>query len=152
MGELDAMIIPSPPSGLAGFIDSRDLAAFFLRCVEHQISGIYNAVGPEVGLGLHDFITRTHAAMGSKTKLIELDESKMESLELKPWVDIPTYAPEEGQFMYRISSQRAIDKGLTLRPLEETMLAVRQWDVERGLPELKAGISADRMKALVGSH
>ncbi len=151
MGELDAMIIPSPPSGLAGFIDSRDLAAFFLRCVEHQISGIYNAVGPEVGLGLHDFITRSHAAMGSKTRLIELDESKMESLELKPWVDIPTYAPEEGQFMYRISSQRAIDKGLTLRPLEETMLAVRQWDVERGLPELKAGISVDRMKELVGS-
>ncbi len=151
LGTLDAMVIPAEPSGLAGFIDSRDLAAFFVRCVEHTITGTYNAVGPEVGLGLRAFIERSRAALGSETELIDVSPEQLEELVVKAWVDIPTWIPEEGQFMYRISAQRAIDQGLTLRPLEETMRAIRAWDVDRGEPELKAGITAERMGELVGS-
>ena len=150
LGTLDAMVVPSEPCGLAGFIDSRDLAAFFLRCVEQKIMGTLNAVGPEVGmLGLRSFIDRTHAAMGSTANLIEVDADRLEAMGVLAWKDIPTWAPEEGQYMYRISAQRAIDQGLILRPLEETMRDVRAWDLERGQPELKAGVSAERMRELV---
>ncbi|MBO6514022.1 MAG: NAD-dependent epimerase/dehydratase family protein [Phycisphaerales bacterium] len=149
LGTLDAMVVPAEPSGLAGFIDSRDLAAFFLRCIEHTITGTYNTVGPEVGLGMRSFIDRSRAALDSKTELIEVDADRLSAHGIEAWKDIPTWAPEESQFMYRISSQRALDQGLTLRPLEDTMRAVRAWDVERGEPELKAGISADRMRELV---
>lgn len=145
LGELDAMVIPTEPSGLAGFIDSRDLAAFFLRCIEQQISGTFNAVGPEVGLTLRSFIERTHTALGSTTELIDVSPAQLEELGVKAWSDIPTWMPDEKQFIYRISSQRAIDQGLTLRPLEETMIAVAEWDVERGRPELKAGMTSERM-------
>jgi nucleoside-diphosphate-sugar epimerase len=149
LGTLDAMVIPAPPSGLAGFIDSRDLAAFFLRTIEHEISGIYNAVGPEVNLAMHSFIERSHKALDSNAKLIEIEQERLASMEINAWKDIPTWAPEESQFMYRISAQRAIDQGLTLRPMEETMQAINAWDIERGRPDLKAGISADRMNELV---
>jgi 2'-hydroxyisoflavone reductase len=151
LSTLDAMVIPAPPSGLAGFIDSRDLAAFFLRTIEHEISGIYNAVGPETNLPMHDFITRAHTALESKTELIEVDQDRLASMEINAWMDIPTWAPEESQFMYRISAQRAIDQGLTRRPLEETMQAINAWDIERGRPDLKAGMSIERMNELVGT-
>jgi hypothetical protein len=72
-------------------------------------------------------------------------------MEINAWMDIPTWAPEESQFMYRISAQRAIDQGLTRRPLEETMQAINAWDIERGRPDLKAGMSIERMNELVGT-
>lgn len=145
LGTLDVMAVPSEPCGLAGFIDSRDLAAFFLRCIEQKITGTYNAVGPEVGLSLRSFIERSHASLGSTTELIDVSPAQLEELGVKAWSDIPTWAPEESQFMYRISSQRAIDQGLTLRPLEETMIAIAEWDVARDRPELKVGMSNERM-------
>ena len=34
----------------------------------------------------------------------------------------------------------------------DTMRDVRAWDIERGEPELKAGMSFDRLQELVASH
>lgn len=150
LGTLDAMVVPAEPCGLAGFIDARDLAAFFLRCSEQKIMGTHNAVGPEVGLGMRSFIDRTHTALESKAQLIEAEAGQLASMDITAWKDIPTWAPEESQYMYRISAQRAIDQGLSLRPLEDTMRDVRAWDIERGQPELKAGMSAERMREVVG--
>ena len=145
----DALVIPAPPAGLASFIDARDLAAFFLHCAANKTTGIFNATGPEPKLTLHDFIHRTHKALNSKTKLIELSQTKLNELEIQAWQDIPTWLPEEKQFMHAISSAKAKAVGLTNRPLEETMTAIRDWDFERGSPELKAGMNPDRIAELV---
>ncbi len=56
LGTQDRVLFPKEPCGLAGFIDARDLAAFFQHCIEQKTFGIFNAVGPEVGLGLRSFI------------------------------------------------------------------------------------------------
>lgn len=145
----DSLVIPTPPAGLASFIDSRDLAAFFLHCATNKITGIFNATGPEPDIALHDFIHRAHAALNSKTTLIEAAHSKLEELEIKAWQDIPTWLPDESQFMHSISSAKARDAGLVNRPLEDTMIAIHDWDVERGLPELKAGMKPDRIAKAV---
>jgi nucleoside-diphosphate-sugar epimerase len=148
----DELILPSPPAGLASFIDSRDLAAFFLHCATNKITGIYNTTGPESDLSLHEFINRSHAALHSKTKLIETDHAWLESQGVERWVDIPTWLPDESQFMHAISSAKAISVGLKNRPLEETMQAIYQWDLERNTPELKAGMKFDRMQSLVEAY
>jgi len=151
LGTLDAMVIPGEPCGLAGFIDARDLASFFQLCIEQGTAGIYNAVGPEPGLGLRSFIDRTRAALGSSTELIEVDPAALVEQGVNYWADIPTWIPEDGQSMYRISCERAMNAGLTLRPLEETMRDVRAWDIWRGEPELQAGMSVERMREVVES-
>ena len=149
LGTQDRVIFPKEPCGLAGFIDARDLAAFFQHCIEQSIFGIFNAVGPEIGLGLRSFIERTHKAMDSKSELVEIDAARLKELGVNPWTDIPTWIVEEGQSMYRISCKRAVEAGLTMRPLEETMRDVRTWDVERGEPKLTAGMSAQRMQEVI---
>lgn len=141
----DALVIPSPPAGLASFIDSRDLAAFFLHCATNKITGIFNATGPEPDLSLSNFIHRSHAALNSKTTLFEASQEKLEEIGVQAWQDIPTWLPDDKQFMHAISSAKAKSAGLTNRPLEETMIAIHAWDVERGSPELKAGMKPDRI-------
>ena len=145
LGTQERVIFPKDPCGLAGFIDARDLAEFFQHCIEQNIFGIFNAVGPEAELSLRSFIERTHKALGSKSELVEVDQARLEELGVSPWTDIPTWIPEDGQSMYRISCKRAVDAGLKMRPLEETMRDVRAWDIGRGEPELKAGMPGERM-------
>ncbi|MFK7758874.1 MAG: NAD-dependent epimerase/dehydratase family protein [Phycisphaerales bacterium] len=149
LGTQDRVIVPAEPAGLAAFIDARDLAAFFETCITSSTTGIYNAVGPEPGLQMRSFISRTHKALDSTSELIEATPEQLAAHDLQPWVDIPTWALEDSQSMYRISASRAFAKGLQLRPLEETMRDVNLWDIERGRPELKAGMSAERMQEVI---
>lgn len=148
----ESLVIPKAPAGLASFIDSRDLAAFFLHCATNKITGIFNATGPESNLTLHDFIHRTHAALNSKTALIQADHHWLDDQGIQPWQDIPTWLPPEKQAMSRISSAKGINAGLKNRPLEETMQAIHQWDTSRGSPELKVGMKPDRIAELVAKH
>jgi len=66
--------------------------------------------------------------------------------------DIPTWFPDEKQFMSKISSAKAHAAGLNNRPLEETMRAIHQWDTNRGSPDLKACMNPDRIAELVTKH
>jgi len=145
----DNLVIPNDPAGHASFIDSRDLAAFFLHCATNKITGIFNTTGPETELTLHEFITRSHNALGSKTNLIQADHDWISSQDIQRWVDIPTWLPDESQYMHTISSSKALSSGLKNRPLEDTMKAIHQWDVDRGLPDLKAGMSPERINEIV---
>lgn len=145
----DAVIIPEPPAGLAQFVDSRDLAAFFLKCIAEKITGTYNCAGPKPGLALHEFITRTHKALDSKAKLLEAPKSWFEGHDVKPYRDIPTWISQDVMSMYKVDYSKAVEAGLKNRSLEDSMRDIRAWDVERGEPELKAGMKFDRMQQLV---
>lgn len=144
-----AVIIPEPLAGLAQFVDSRDLAAFFHRCIGERLTGTYNCAGPEPGLTLHRFINRAHAALDSGTRLLEAPKSWFEEHDIKPSRDIPTWIAPEAQSMYRVDYSKATSAGLENRPLEDTVRDVRAWDVERGEPELRAGMSFARLRELV---
>ena len=145
----DAIVIPEAPGGLAQFIDARDLAAFFLHCINKHLIGTFNCAGPKPGLTLHDFIKHTHAALHSNTKLLEKPRSWFDEHEVKPYQDIPTWIGDEAQSVYKVDYTIALKHGLSLRPLEHTMRDIREWDIERGEPELKAGMKFERMQQLV---
>ncbi len=148
----ESLMIPKAPASIVSFIDSRDLAAFFLHCATNNITGIFNTTGPESNLTLHDFIHRTHKALDSKTTLIEADQSWLEDQGVHPWTDIPTWLPQAKQFMSKISSTKALAAGLTNRPLEETMQTIAQWDISRGSPKLQAGMKPDQIATLAKKY
>jgi len=142
----DAVVVPSEPAGVTQFIDARDLAAFFLRCVEQRTMGVFNVTGPEDGLKTRAFIDRAHKALGSKTEIIEKDPAWLEAHGVEFWGGLPLVLAMDNQNMHRVSSDRALAAGLTRRPLEETVTQVRQWDIERGEPVLKAGMKMDKLR------
>ncbi len=148
----ESLIIPQQPSGLASFVDSRDLAAFFLHCIENKIHGVFNTTGPEPDLKLSEFISRTHSALDSTTSLIEASHAWLEDQNVQRWVDIPTWLPDESQHMHAFDSSKARSAGLNNRPLEETMQAIAKWDADRGHPDLKVGLKPERIQELVSNH
>ncbi|MEX0877220.1 MAG: NAD-dependent epimerase/dehydratase family protein, partial [Phycisphaerales bacterium] len=150
LATLDAVVIPEPPAGLAQFVDSRDLADFFLKAITGKLTGTFNAAGPEPGLTLHRFIDRARDALGSHTRLIEAPKAWFDEREIKPTKDIPTWVGDDKQSMYRVDYTKALSAGMSPRPMEDTIRDVRAWDIERGEPELKAGMALTRMEELAG--
>ncbi len=148
----ESVIIPQAPAGLAQFIDSRDLASFFLRSITKAITGTFNCAGPEPGLSFHQFVNRAHTALESHTRLLEAPLAWLEEHDIKPYRDIPVWLDDERQSMYRVDYTKALNAGLTLRPLEDTMRDIRAWDIERNEPELKAGMKFDRMQQLIAEQ
>jgi len=148
LAKLSEMTVPDHDAGLAQFIDARDLAAFMLHCIAQKHFNTFNATGPIPNLSLHHFINRSNEALGASCRLIQRPPSWFTQHDIKPWIDIPTWIDPQSQSMYRVDSSRAIRSGLTPRPLEDTMRDIRAWDVQRGEPELKAGMSLDRARDL----
>ena len=145
----DQLVIPKAENNYyASLIDARDLAAFFLHCAVNKVIGIYNATGPEPDFALSDFIQQSHAALSSKTTLIEAETEWIEAQGVKRWLDIPVWLPDAAQHIHRIDSSKARAAGLTNRPLEDTMRAIHQWDIARGSPDLKAGMKPERACSL----
>lgn len=148
----DRVIVPEPPAGLAQFVDSRDLAAFFLKCITERITGTYNCAGPQPGLTLHQFINRAHTALDSKAKLLEAPKAWLDEHDIQPYRDIPTWINDEVMSMYRTDYTKATRAGLQNRPLEDTLRDIRAWDMQRGEPDLKAGMPFDRLRELAASN
>ncbi len=143
-----AVVFPKEPAGLTQFIDARDLAGFFLTCIEQKTTGVFNATGPEDGLQSIDFVHRARAALGSTTELLEMEHEWLTEHGVEMWAGLPAVLPKNGQTMHRVSSDRALSAGLVRRPLEETTVDTRAWDVARGEPELKAGLDLEKLRGV----
>jgi len=148
----DQLVIPKADNNYyASLIDARDLAAFLLHCATNKVTGIYNTTGPEPDFALSDFIQQSHAALSSKTSLIEAEPQWLEAQGVKRWLDIPVWLPDAAQHIHRVDSSKARAAGLTNRPLAETMRDIHQWDTDRGSPELTAGMKPERITELVSA-
>ncbi|MFK7884879.1 MAG: NAD-dependent epimerase/dehydratase family protein [Phycisphaerales bacterium] len=140
-----------PCDGLAPtrWIDGRDLASFMLRCVHEGFDGTMNVCGPREPLALQEFLREVGAAVGGKWEAVEIDESVLAGADVLPWRDVPMWAGVGGASMMQVRADRAFGVGLETRSLAETARDTLDWDRERGLPGLKAGISRDRETELL---
>jgi 2'-hydroxyisoflavone reductase len=73
----------------------------------------------------------------------------LEAQKVSPWSDMPVWVPPRGEDagMGQISIQRALDKGLTFRPLADTARDTLAWfksqPAERQA-KLRAGVTPER--------
>ncbi|MEO1008281.1 MAG: NAD-dependent epimerase/dehydratase family protein [Planctomycetota bacterium] len=144
------VLLPDP-GGLASFIDARDLATFYLRCIEQGHASTFNAAGPAERMGLPEFVRELHGAVDSRTALIATRERWLLDQGVEPWRDVPVWLPSDTQSLHRASAARARDHGLQLRPLTETARDTAAWDARRGSPELKSGLTPAALRAHVAA-
>jgi len=144
-----AVLAPRDPAGRAGWIDARDLAAFVLRCARAGASGTFNACGPTDPIGIEAFVRAVGVALGSSWSLAWADPAWLAERGVRPWQDLPAWVPTETASMARASNRRALDAGLTLRPLAETVRDTDAWDAARGRPALVTGLARDRELVLI---
>ena len=109
------------------FIDVRDVAEWMIRLVENNISGTFNAVGPQSEMSITTFASKANAAFGSKANLIAIDDytflEKNRLMYSLPWI----LASKKYYGISRVSNAHSIKNGLTYRLLATTVKDTHDW-------------------------
>jgi 2'-hydroxyisoflavone reductase len=123
------VLAPGDPSDPVQFIDARDLAEWTIRMVEQGTTGIYNATGPATPLTVGGMLEGIKNALGSKAKFTWIPADFLEKSKVEPWSDMPVWVPPAGEDggLGQISIRRALEKGLTFRPLAVTARDTLAW-------------------------
>ncbi len=135
------VLAPTPPERPVQFIDVRDLAEWIVRMVEAGSTGPFNATGRpgEVTFGA------LLEACGAE-QVTWVDEAFLVEQEVGEWMELPLWIPAgdgEWRDFQLVDVSRALDAGLTFRPLAETIRDVPEWTATAGLtPEREAELLA----------
>jgi 2'-hydroxyisoflavone reductase len=145
------MLVPGERDDPVQIIDGRDLGEWMVRLAEAGTVGTFNAVGPDYALGMDAMLHGCQAVTGggvefTRVPLAFLEENKTE---LPIWV--PSHDNPYAGYG-QVSNARAIQAGLTFRPLATTVTDLLAWF--RSLPAerqatLKAGITREQESRLL---
>jgi len=136
-------------------IDVRDLAEWIIKMVEENVTGIFNATGPDYTLTMENFLEECKKVCDSDATFKWVSEQYLKEKQVGPWGEIPLWIPEEFPLegeekplkgFLAVDIQKAINKGLTFRPLAETLKDVLAWESTREEGSRKAGL--DRQKEI----
>jgi 2'-hydroxyisoflavone reductase len=117
------------------FIDARDLAEWSVRLAEDRVCGVYHAAGPRATLTMGQFLDQSLAVSGSAGELAWIPDEEVVAAGIKGWTELPLWIAEddvEAGGIFYADNRRAIEQGLTFRPLEQTIRDTLQWCREAG--------------------
>lgn len=145
------VLAPDGPDWETQIIDVRDLAEWIIRLVEKNITGIYNATGPAQPLTFGEVLQASQAVSNTLPEILWLPEAYLLSNGVMPWSDIPLWLPgEENAGADKVDVRKAIESGLTFRPLSDTIAATIDWANRRpATHSWRAGLIPEREIELI---
>jgi 2'-hydroxyisoflavone reductase len=123
------VLAPNSPQDRVQFIDARDLAEWTIRIAETKTIGTFNATGPEMPMPIGDMLNGIKGAIGSNATFTWVPADFLEQHGVRGWIQLPVWAaprPDNAGFS-SVSIKRALDTGLTFRPLADTARATLDW-------------------------
>ncbi len=145
-------LAPGRPERPVQFVDARDLAVWMLRLAASGHTGTLNATGPDYPLAMGTVLEACRAAGGAGTRFEWCDEAFLLDEGVGPWMELPLWLPEREastRGMMQMNCGRAIESGLTFRPLETTVCETLAWAAARPPGERRAGLAAARERELL---
>ncbi|HZH97350.1 MAG TPA: NAD-dependent epimerase/dehydratase family protein [Fimbriimonadaceae bacterium] len=136
------------------FIDARDLAEWTVSMVEGEVTGTYNAVGPSSPMSFGEFIACCSTTVGNpQAEVVWTPTPVLQAQGVSPWTDLPLVLPYDGSEdgMALVVNEHAVENGLTLRPVEDTIRDTLEWALTRGEHEMKAGLLPEREAEVLSS-
>ena len=130
------------------YIDVRDLASWMVRMSEERRTGTYNATGPDYELRMGRLLEECEAVGGAGAEPVWVSEDFLEEKGVEPFTELPLWLPREYAALQAIDCSRAIEAGLTFRPLSETIEDVLDWDRATGTGRV-AGLRPEREQELL---
>lgn len=146
----DEVLAPGEPENPVQLIDVRDLAAWTLNLIEAKQTGAYNAVSTPEQFSFGKLLETCKNASGSDAHFTWLSDDFLLEHEVGPWMELPLWVPGEGANFMLVSNQKALEVGLDIRPLTDTVTATLEWS--QTLPvdrERKAGLERAKEKRLL---
>ncbi len=120
-------IVPGDPQQPVQMIDVRDLAQWMIAMAERRAAGVFNATGPERPLRLIDVAQTCIDATGSSATPLVIPSDDLKSAGVIPWDHIPFWLDPEDYGLMEVNIDRALNAGLTFRPLTETVRDTYAW-------------------------
>jgi 2'-hydroxyisoflavone reductase len=117
------------------FIDARDLAEWSVRLAEDRVCGVYHAAGPQATLTMGQFLDTCLALSGSDAELAWMSDDEVVAAGIEGWTELPLWIAEddaEAGGIFYADNRRAIEQGLTFRPLAQTVRDTLGWCREAG--------------------
>mgnify|MGYP000417496512 CR=1 FL=1 len=115
--------------------NGNDAAGGAVDVVEDGVTGTFNGVGPRSPMSIAGMLYGIRATVDNEISFTWVDADFLEQHEVAPWMHMTVWVPPVGEYAGFSSSsiQRALDAGLTFRPLADTAKAtVDYWN---SLPE-----------------
>ncbi|WP_159801231.1 NAD-dependent epimerase/dehydratase family protein [Arthrobacter zhaoguopingii] len=149
-----SVLIPEAQDLPTQVIDVRDLAAWVVTCCQEQRSGVYNAMGHSWSFA--DHIAAARRVARHDGPVVTADAPWLHARGVGEWAgprSLPLWLSDpDWQGMNARSNKRALDAGLVLRPLEETLKAALEWEEAQG-PDSprRAGLTRDEERELLAA-
>ena len=150
------VMAPGNPTDPVQFIDCRDLGEWYIRLVENKAVGVYNGTGPASAMSVSEMLYGIRATTADPVSFTWVPADFLKGHEVEEWMHMTVWVPPEGEYAGFSSSsiQRALDAGLTFRPLAVTAVdTVVYWN---SLPEERrakprAGLDAEKEKQVLAA-
>ncbi|MET0844488.1 MAG: NAD-dependent epimerase/dehydratase family protein [Mycetocola sp.] len=123
------VLAPGDPTAGIQYVDARDLARFALIAGGRGLSGPFNVVTPVGATTMGDLLGACVDATGSPAQLHWVGADTVLAAGIEPWMDLPVWLPpgDDHESMHGADVTRALDAGLTFRPVGETVADTWAW-------------------------
>ncbi|NBI30003.1 SDR family oxidoreductase [Chengkuizengella marina] len=152
------VLAPGDPHQTIQFIDAIDLAAWNLDMIEQKEIGTFNVTGKSGNLTMLELLETCKEITNSNVEFVWGSEQFLLDRKIKPWSHMPLWIPRDhplegeekpwkGANSFNID--RALVKGLTFRPLKDTIQDIHTWNQSRDVEISKAGITLEKEQQLL---
>ncbi|WP_404407555.1 NAD-dependent epimerase/dehydratase family protein [Jeotgalibacillus malaysiensis] len=148
-------LAPGKPERKVQWIDVRDLSEWAIHMIENHESGTYNAAGGDPLPTMEKYLDTAKKVANADVTYQWVSDNVLTKHEAGPFVEVPFWLPVTEQYpdgFLLADASKAVDKGLTFRPLEETISDTLLWLNERKDHEWQAGLSKDRERKLLNEN
>lgn len=146
------VLAPDRPDVLTQIIDVRDLSKFIIELIEQNVSGVFNATGPDYNLSFGRLLDTCKLIGNSDAKFKWAPPEFLNENNVAAWSDMPAWLPDSGEDagFARVDISKALNAGLKFHSLEETVHDTLEWANSRPQEhEWKAGLKPEREKELL---
>ncbi len=146
------VLSPEKPEIPIQIIDVRDLADFIIKLIEQNVSGVFNATGPDHELTLGAMLDTCKLVSASNATFKWAPVEFLEKNKVAPWSDMPVWIPDtvDDAGFSRVNISKAVNAGVKFLSLEDTIRDTIKWAAERPEGyEWKAGLKLEREKELL---
>lgn len=121
------IFVPGKADDPVQYVDVRDIADWCIRLAENKTAGTFNGAGPENAQGVLEFAEKGTEAFDVASKMVLVDDYDFLQTQRVSFI-IPWIMPKDDYYASaRVQNKRAIEAGLTFRPLKITIKDTYDW-------------------------
>lgn len=128
----------------------RDLAKWIVTMVEQQAVGIYNATGPAAPMNFEQLLRECQNLSDCNSTLTWVNENFLIEHRIQDWVELPLWLSSKRNMpgFLNVSIEKALQAGLTFRPLSETIKAILDQDKNK-INKNQSAINSEKERFLL---